>query len=183
MNRQEQIVRTKTLKNKNLVLILSIIFLTVFLFNTINSLIYLLIPFGGIVLIINGIEMLIASFICLIILKKRKHYICPVCGNIIHTMGENINSCCGINLPILDAEIENEKHTINCQIVEDEYFISLEHEMTKEHYISFIAYITDNRYEIVKLYPEQNAEVIFYRRGKGIIYAYCNKDGLIKKYL
>ena len=80
MNRQEQIVRTKTLKNKNLVLILSIIFLTVFLFNTINSLIYLLIPFGGIVLIINGIEMLIASSICLIILKKRKHYICPVCG-------------------------------------------------------------------------------------------------------
>ena len=114
---------------------------------------------------------------------KSNFSVCPICGNIIHTMGENINSCCGINLPILDAEIENEKHTINCQIVEDDYFISLEHEMTKEHYISFIAYITNNRCEIVKLYPEQNAEVRFYRRGKGIIYAYCNKDGLIKKYL
>ena len=53
--------------------------------------------------------------------------------------------------------------------------------MSKDHYISFIAYITNNRCEIVKLYPEQNAEVRFLKRGKGIIYAYCNKDGLIKK--
>lgn len=55
--------------------------------------------------------------------------------------------------------------------------------MTKEHYISFIAYVTNDRSEIVKLYPEQTIEVRFLRRGKGIIYAYCNKDGLIKKYV
>ena len=107
--------------------------------------------------------------------------VCPICGNIIHTMGENINSCCGISLPILEAENENKKHIINCKIIENEYYISIEHDMTKEHYISFIAYITNDRCEIVKLYPEQNAEARFLKRGKGIIYAYCNKDGLIKK--
>ena len=53
--------------------------------------------------------------------------------------------------------------------------------MSKNHYISFIAYVTNDRCEIVKLYPEQSAEARFLRRGKGIIYAYCNKDGLIKK--
>ena len=53
--------------------------------------------------------------------------------------------------------------------------------MTKEHYISFIAYITNDRCEIVKLYPEQNAEARFLKKGKGIIYIYCNRDGLIKK--
>ena len=112
---------------------------------------------------------------------KSKFSVCPICGNIIHTMGENINSCCGISLPILEAENENKKNIINCKIIENEYYISIEHDMTKEHYISFIAYITNDRCEIVKLYPEQNAEARFLKRGKGIIYAYCNKDGLIKK--
>lgn len=112
---------------------------------------------------------------------KSKFYVCPVCGNIIHSMGENINSCCGINLPVLEAELENDKHIINCETVENENFISINHDMSKEHYISFIAYVTVDRCEIVKLYPEQNAEVRFLKRGKGIIYAYCNKDGLVKK--
>ena len=112
---------------------------------------------------------------------KSKFSVCPVCGNIIHIMGENINSCCGINLPILESDTENEKHIIKIEIVENEYYISIDHEMNKEHYISFIAYITNDRCEIVKLYPEQNAEARFLRRGKGIVYAYCNKDGLIKK--
>ena len=41
---------------------------------------------------------------------KSKFSVCPVCGNIVHTMGESVNSCCGINLPVLEAEPENEKH-------------------------------------------------------------------------
>ena len=114
---------------------------------------------------------------------RSKFSVCPVCGNIIHTMGENINSCCGINLPILEAECENEEHTVNCELVENEFFVSVKHDMNKEHYISFIAYVTDDRCEIVKLYPEQSAEARFLKRGKGIIYVCCNKDGLIKKAL
>ena len=112
---------------------------------------------------------------------KSKFSVCPICGNIIHSMGENINSCCGINLPVLEAELENEKHIIKCETIENENFISINHDMNKEHYISFVAYVTTDRCEIVKLYPEQNAETRFLKRGKGIIYAYCNRDGLIKK--
>lgn len=114
---------------------------------------------------------------------KSNFSVCPICGNIIYTTGENVNSCCGINLPILEAELENEKHIIKCETIENEYYISIDHEMTKEHYISFIAYITNDRCEIVKIYPEQNAEARFLRRGKGSVYVYCNKDGLIKKSL
>jgi transcriptional regulator with XRE-family HTH domain len=112
---------------------------------------------------------------------KSKFLVCPICGNVIHTIGENINTCCGINLPILEAESENEKHFINVEIIENEYYISINHEMTKEHYISFIAYVTNDRCEVVKLYPEQNAEARFFNRGSGVLYIYCNKDGLIKK--
>ena len=112
----------------------------------------------------------------------KSHFcVCPICGNIIYAIGENINSCCGINLPVLEAEAENETHIINCETVENEYFISIDHDMTKEHYISFIAHVTYDRCEIVKLYPEQSAQARFLKRGKGKIYAYCNKDGLIIK--
>ena len=112
---------------------------------------------------------------------KSRFSVCPICGNIIHMMGENVNSCCGINLPMLELELEDENHIINCEIVENEYYIWINHDMKKEHYISFIAYITNDRCEIVKLYPEQNAEARFLNRGGGIIYVYCNKDGLFRK--
>ena len=98
-------------------------------------------------------------------------------------MGENLISCCGVTLPTIEAEMEDEKHEINYEIIENEIFVSLKHSMSKEHYISFIAYLTNDRCELVKLYPEQNAETRFFYKGKGIIYAYCNKDGLIKKYV
>lgn len=112
---------------------------------------------------------------------KSNFYVCPICGNIIHSIGESIISCCGITLPKQEAEIEGENHQINCETIENEYYITLNHEMTKTHYISFIAYVTADRVEIVKLYPEQNAEARFLKRGGGIIYAYCNKDGLVEK--
>lgn len=112
----------------------------------------------------------------------RSHiYICPICGNVIHTIGEAVISCCGISLPVVEAEEENESHKICCENVEDEYYITMNHEMTKEHYISFFAYVTADRFNIVKLYAEGNPEARFLKRGHGIVYAYCNKHGLIKE--
>ena len=116
-------------------------------------------------------------------IMNSKFYVCPICGNIIYSMGENLVSCCGVTLPIIESELEDEKHKINYEIIENEIFVSINHSMSKEHYISFIAYLTNDRCELAKLYPEQNAETRFFYKGKGIIYAYCNKDGLIKKCL
>lgn len=112
---------------------------------------------------------------------KSQFYVCPVCGNIIHTTGEAIISCCGITLPSLDAEDTDEMHQINIEKVEDEYFITVDHEMTKQHYISFIAFVTFDRCQFIKLYPEGNAETRLQIRGKGYLYIYCNKHGLMKK--
>lgn len=109
---------------------------------------------------------------------KSKFYVCPICGNVSYSVGDNIISCCGITLPALDAE---ESDIINVDYIENEYYIKIDHEMSKEHYISFIAYVTNDRCEIVQLYPEGTAEARFLKRGKGIIYAYCNKYGLLKK--
>ena len=112
---------------------------------------------------------------------RAKLYVCPVCGNVIHSVGEAEISCCGVSLPPLEAEETDVTHQISVEAVEHEYYVTVDHEMTKEHYISFIAYVTSDRFELVKLYPEGNAETRFARRGRGFIYYCCNRHGVMKK--
>ncbi len=111
---------------------------------------------------------------------RSKFYVCPVCGNAIHTMGDAVISCCGILLPPLEAEDIDEAHEITIEKVEDEHFITVNHDMTKSHFISFVAYLTSDRVQFVKFYPEGNAETRFQLRGRGYLYVYCNKHGLMK---
>ncbi len=110
-----------------------------------------------------------------------KFYVCPVCGNVIQSVGAAVVSCCGISLPSLEAEETDVEHQINIENVEDEKFITVNHEMTKSHYISFIAYVTSDKVHFVKLYPEGNAETRMQFRGRGYLYIYCNRHGLTKK--
>lgn len=112
---------------------------------------------------------------------RGRFYVCPVCGNIIWATGEGAFSCCGIKLPPLeteDAEDIEQEHKIQVERVENEWYIHIDHPMTKSHYISFFACVTCDRTQIVRLYPEQNAETRFFMRGHGKIYAYCNRHGL-----
>ena len=112
---------------------------------------------------------------------RSKFYICPVCGNILHTTGAALISCCGITLPALEAEEPDEDHGVTIERVEDEHFITVPHPMTKGHYISFIASVTSDRLQMVKLYPEGNPETRLQLRGKGYLYYYCNQHGLFRK--
>lgn len=111
---------------------------------------------------------------------RSKFYVCPVCGNIIYSSGNAVISCCGITLPALEAEDADERHKINIEKVEDERFITVSHEMSKTHYISFIAYVTGDTVQLVKLYPEGDASARFKIRSGGVIYIYCNRHGLMK---
>jgi len=77
-------------------------------------------------------------------MKKMKFYVCPICGNIILATGESVISCCGITLPALEAEKQDDSHELIFEEVEDEYYVTMNHPMTKEHYISFIAAVTDS---------------------------------------
>ena len=112
---------------------------------------------------------------------RSKFYVCPLCGNIIHTTGAALISCCGITLPALEAEEPDEDHGVTIEHVEDEHFITVPHSMTKGHYISFIASVTSDRLQMVKLYPEGNAETRLQLRGRGYLYYYCNQHGLFRK--
>jgi DNA-binding XRE family transcriptional regulator/desulfoferrodoxin (superoxide reductase-like protein) len=112
---------------------------------------------------------------------RSKFYVCPVCGNVLHSMGSAVISCCGITLPALEAEDADDDHSITVENVEDEHFITIHHSMTKEHFISFAAFVTCDRLQLVKFYPEGNAETRMQLRGMGYLYYYCNRHGLFRK--
>lgn len=109
---------------------------------------------------------------------KSKFYVCPICSNVMHSMGEAVVSCHGISLTPIDAEKSNDKHIAVIEKVEDEYFVQIDHPMTKQHYISFIAAMSCDSMQIKKLYPESSAQARFKINGVKRIYYYCNRDGL-----
>lgn len=111
---------------------------------------------------------------------RGSFYLCPVCGNVIHTTGEALVSCCGITLPPLEAEEPDGEHGLEAERVEDEYRVAVDHPMTKEHYITFLAAVSDQRIQLMKLYPEWGAEARFGIDGVRDLYACCNRHGLFR---
>ncbi len=109
---------------------------------------------------------------------RSKFYVCPVCGNMIHSMGEAVINCHGVLLTPSEAEETDENHMIFIERVEDEYYVRIEHDMTKKHYISFVAALSSDKIQMIKLYPEGNPEARFKINRVKKIFFYCNKDGL-----
>ena len=111
-------------------------------------------------------------------LSRSRLYVCPICGNVLHSAGGAVVSCCGVVLPPLETEDPDDGHALRREAVEDEWLVSLDHPMTKEHYISFLAWVSTDRLELVKLYPEGPAAARLRCRGMGRLYAYCSRHGL-----
>ena len=111
-------------------------------------------------------------------MMRSQFYVCPVCGNTIHSMGEAVIHCHGILLTPSQAEEADDTHKISIEKVEDEYYVRVEHDMTKQHYISFIAAQGSDKMQMVKLYPEGNAEARVKINGVRKLLFYCNRDGL-----
>ncbi|MGN0396439.1 MAG: helix-turn-helix domain-containing protein [Candidatus Fimimorpha sp.] len=111
-------------------------------------------------------------------MMRSKFYVCPVCGNVIHSMGEAVITCHGVYLSPAVAEETDESHMIFIERVEDEFYVRIDHDMTKQHYISFIAAASSDRMQMVKLYPEGNVDARFKINGVKKLYFYCNRDGL-----
>ena len=121
-------------------------------------------------------------------MMRSKFYACPICGNVIHALGEGSFSCCGSQMIPLEAcdpaaadaaEIDRE-HAFTIERVEDDWYVTLDHPMTKKHYISFAAYVTSDGICLKKLYPEQLVEPRFHITGSGLMYLYCNQHGLYR---
>ena len=113
-------------------------------------------------------------------MKRTKFYVCPHCGSFLQGTGNGQVVCCGKQLEALTAVSADDEHTINVSEIEDDFYIEFNHEMTKEHYISFVSYVRFDRVLTIKMYPEQDSAVRFPKMYGGKIYFYCSKHGLFE---
>lgn len=112
-------------------------------------------------------------------MKKMKFYVCPDCGNIITATSDANISCCGKRIEPLTAKKADESKKLSMEDIGDEWFISSEHPMTKNHYISFVAYVNDSTACIYKQYPEWNLQLSLPLYSSGRLVWYCTKCGLM----
>jgi len=113
-------------------------------------------------------------------IKRTKFYSCPTCGSIIEGAGAYQLICCGKILEQLKAKQEDSEHSISISEIEDDFYIEFNHGMTKEHFISFVAYVGFDRVLMVRLYPEQASSIRFPRMRGGEFFCYCTKHGLFE---
>jgi transcriptional regulator with XRE-family HTH domain len=111
-------------------------------------------------------------------MKKLKFYICPNCGNLLTATADAAVSCCG---KILQPRVPckaGESDRLSVGIIENDYFISSDHEMTKEHYIAFVALLTGDSIILRKQYPEWDLQTRIPCFAHGILVWYCTQHGL-----
>lgn len=99
-------------------------------------------------------------------------------GNIITSISDTGVSCCGKKLKMLNPEKAEENSRLSVEVIENEYFISSDHEMTREHYISFVAFLTGDTLILRKQYPEWNLQTRLPFFAHGRLIWYCTRHGL-----
>ncbi|MCI9170691.1 MAG: helix-turn-helix domain-containing protein [Lawsonibacter sp.] len=112
-------------------------------------------------------------------MKKMKFYVCPGCGNLITAATEASVSCCSRTL--LPLEPQKPEEPLSVEKIDDSWFISSPHPMTKEHYVSFAALLTGDTLFLRRLYPEWDLQTRIPAFGHGILLWYCTQHGLFRQ--
>ena len=111
-------------------------------------------------------------------MKRIRFYTCPACGNILTATGSAEIACCGRKLDAMEPRSCDEAHAICREEMDGEWYVTLNHPMSKAHFIRFIACVGMERVLLVRLYPEQNAEVRVPKMPHATWYVGCSEDGL-----
>jgi len=111
-------------------------------------------------------------------MKNIKFYVCPECKNIITSTGTVSISCCGRKLKEQEPVKAKDNHELKLETIEYEWFITSDHNMTKDHYISFVALATSDKLLMAKQYPEWPIQLRFQKFGHGKLFSYCTNHGL-----
>lgn len=111
-------------------------------------------------------------------MKETKLYICPNCGNLSLCTGKAAVTCCGRQLDESVPVKADDKEKMTVEKVENDWYISSDHPMTKEDYISFSAFLMNGKIEVYKHYPEWKMELRIPRIGHGTFLWFSEKEGL-----
>ncbi len=112
-------------------------------------------------------------------MKKLNFYVCPDCGNLITAATETGVSCCGRTL--LPLEPQKPEEPLSVEKIDDSWFVSSSHPMTKDHYVSFVALLTGDTLFLRRLYPEWDLQTRIPAFGHGILLWYCTQHGLFRQ--
>lgn len=111
-------------------------------------------------------------------MKKLNFYVCPQCGNILTAAAEASIACCGKKLTPLTMQKAEQSQRLQVEQVENEYFVTSDHEMTKEHFISFVVLLTSDTLVLRRQYPEWDLQTRLPRLGGGLLVWHCSQHGL-----
>lgn len=112
---------------------------------------------------------------------KRTHFFyCPLCGNLALATGTATVNCCGHPLEAMTPQKPDEAHALQMGPVEDEWYLTSAHPMTRDHFITFAALVAADRILLIKQYPEWDFQVRIPKK-HGLLLWHCSKDGLFSK--
>ena len=81
-------------------------------------------------------------------------------------------------------DVSTEKHIPVYEISDDKLYVTvgeIEHPMDEEHYIMWVALVTDDKIFRINLLPGNTPKATFPYISNSVIYSYCNKHGLWMK--
>ncbi|MBQ9279497.1 MAG: desulfoferrodoxin [Clostridia bacterium] len=121
--------------------------------------------------------------------SELKVYKCTICGTTVEILNGNGSSltCCGQNMVELKANTADaaaEKHVPVIEKEGDKILVKVgevPHPMDPDHYIVWIAMVSDEKVVKVNLKPGDKPEATFCYVPGATVYAYCNKHNLWKK--
>lgn len=116
-----------------------------------------------------------------LIIKK-----CSKCGALVKIINDcNCDDCgikcCNEEMVIVKSnsvDVAVEKHVPTYEIKGNDIVVTVNHVMEDDHYIEWIALVTEEKEEIYYLKPGVSATVTFKEVKEGKLYSYCNKHRL-----
>lgn len=112
-------------------------------------------------------------------ISRVRFYVCPSCGNVLFSTGAATIHCCGQRLEQMKAK-STDLPSVTVQEIDTDYYVTFDHPMTKQHHLTFAAYVKSDRITLHRLYPEQEAAVRFPVQRGGKLYVCCSEYGLMR---
>ena len=115
-------------------------------------------------------------------------YRCSICGNLVALVkkGGGTLVCCGKEMVKLEANTTDASQEKHVPVITKEGGMlkiavgSVAHPMSPEHYIEWIALVSEDKVVIKYLKPGDEPAAEFCEVASGSVYAYCNLHGLWK---
>lgn len=112
--------------------------------------------------------------------RRSVFHVCPSCKNIVWSMGEATVNCCGNVLQPLAALRNDGALKAAVEVADGCQRIHVDHPMSKDDHLLFIACVGDDLVRIKRLYPEQEARAEFPLQGPSQVYVYGTDCGLVR---